>query len=224
MSSSGFVSFTGLRRPRYFHTPSDLPVIGGPIGAVVGPFGVPIAVHVPVHMPSPIPIPIHVQVPLFAAVMHGATASASSRVTSISVVVITRARHGGRREILMHRDGSQASILTKELHGRDAHTELAKLVSEHGLTHFGKKTYIEHVYKATGELTLCCVVYASELSRYRINNVITGKYPDLPHFARFLIGSHCKYTIETESHSPVQMSDWVYHLVHSIDELWSNFV
>jgi len=201
-----------LHRPRYFYSPAGLPITGGSLGIAVGSVGNPIAV------PIPIPIPIPVPTPIFAM-----ASPSSSRFQSVAVVVITRGR-SGQREILMQHDGPRASILTVDLLGQDAHSVLTHLVNDHGLTHFGKKTYIEHIYKTTGERTLCCVIYASEVSRYRIDMEYRRRHPHVPHLARFLIGTHRHRSIETKSHSMVSMSDWVYHLVHSIDELWSNFV
>lgn len=221
---------------RYWRTPTGLPIPSGSVGFPIGPFGIPMAMHAPAPVLAPVPVPI--PVPVFAHVHHPVHpppsvapifATSSSRYDSVTVVVITRGPTG-RRHILMHFDGGpfsgRASILVDDLHGRDARTTLDKMICEYDLDHFGKKTYIDHHHKATNQRTLCCVVYAPELSRHRINSAFLRHHPHTPPLVRFLIDTHHHHhhKIETDSHSVLPMSDWTYQLVHSIDHLWSSFV
>lgn len=209
---------------RYFFTPSGLPA---PQQVVIGPYVIstaPSVVHAPVPIPIPVPAPMAFHPLAFVAPPAFVTSpshSHSSRVDSVAVAIITRGR-SGRRQILMVHTGSRASIETVSLLGRDPHALLAQLLSQYGLTHFGKKTYIEHVDHATRERTLCCVVYAPELSRHRINTAFARHQPSIPPLSRFLIGTHTRHTIQTDSGSTLAVSDWVYHFVHAIDQLWSS--
>lgn len=81
--------------------------------------------------------------------------------------------------------------LRKVYHGNDANSILQRMIAEYDLTHFGiKHTTLSHYEKSSGINILIRVIYAPQVSRYRINTNYKHHNSDNLILERFWLSSY----------------------------------
>jgi hypothetical protein len=98
------------------------------------------------------------------------------------ILLPTQNNHKGHKSVDVN--------LRKVYHGTDANVMLQQIIAEYDLTHFGKHTTLSHYEKSSGINILIRVIYAPQISRYRINTNYKYHNSDNLLFERFWLSSY----------------------------------